>query len=477
MFYKWFCFPYSISNHCVTIPTGGLFVSRPLHLTTGPILPQLMGLALPLLGANVLQQLYNIVNSLVVTWYLGEQALAALGIAESVMNLYIYVITGACMGSGVLVAQFYGEQNLSRLRRQLYVSAVLIGGSVLAAVLLGQLFLPQILTLIQTPDEVRTDVSAYLRIILAGMVFTFAYNYLAAALRSIGDTRVALYILFLSLGYNLLAAWLLVSVLKLGIVGTALATASAQLLSAALCLLYIRSKRAILLFGKADMVLEPALIRLTISYCAVAALQQSSLYLGKLVIQGAVNGISAVSTAAISAFTAAGRVENFTQAFGLSGCEAMAIFIAQNHGAGEDRRALRGFLLGSAVTVGVGVVFSAAMGLFAQPLAHLFLGGGEGMAPCISYLRLISWFYLLSFFGNSFVGWFRGTGRMNITFFGTTLQIVIRVVGTYLLVGTMGLDAVALATGLGWVAIVLFQTTIFLRQIRPNRPSAPPLAG
>ena len=452
-------------------------MSRPLHLTTGPILPQLMGLALPLLGANVLQQLYNIVNSLVVTWYLGEQALAALGIAESVMNLYIYVITDACMGSGVLVAQFYGEQNLSRLRRQLYVSAVLIGGSVLAAVLLGQLFLPQILTLIQTPDEVRTDVSAYLRIILAGMVFTFAYNYLAAALRSIGDTRVALYILFLSLGYNLLAAWLLVAVLKLGIVGTALATASAQLLSAALCLLYIRSKRAILLFGKVDMVLEPALIRLTISYCAVAALQQSSLYLGKLMIQGAVNGISAVSTAAISAFTAAGRVENFTQAFGLSGCEAMAIFIAQNHGAGEDRRALRGFLLGSAVTVGVGVVFSAAMGLFAQPLAHLFLGGGEGMAPCISYLRLISWFYLLSFFGNSFVGWFRGTGRMNITFFGTTLQIVIRVVGTYLLVGTMGLDAVALATGLGWVAIVLFQTTLFLRQIRPNRPSAPPLAG
>ena len=452
-------------------------MSRPLHLTTGPILPQLMGLALPLLGANVLQQLYNIVNSLVVTWYLGEQALAALGIAESVMNLYIYVITGACMGSGVLVAQFYGEQNLSRLRRQLYVSAVLIGGSVLAAVLLGQLFLPQILTLIQTPDEVRTDVSAYLRIILAGMVFTFAYNYLAAALRSIGDTRVALYILFLSLGYNLLAAWLLVAVLKLGIVGTALATASAQLLSAALCLLYIRNKRAILLFGKADMVLEPALIRLTISYCAVAALQQSSLYLGKLVIQGAVNGISAVSTAAISAFTAAGRVENFTQAFGLSGCEAMAIFIAQNHGAGEDRRALRGFLLGGAVTVGVGVVFSAAMGLFAQPLAHLFLGGGEGMAPCISYLRLISWFYLLSFFGNSFVGWFRGTGRMNVTFFGTTLQIVIRVVGTYLLVGTMGLDAVALATGLGWVAIVLFQTTLFLRQIRPNRPSAPPLEG
>ena len=450
-------------------------MSRQLHLTSGSIMPQLMGLALPLLGANVLQQLYNIANSLVVTWYLGERALAALGIAESVMNLYIYVITGACMGAGVLVAQFYGEQNLVRLRRQLYVSAVLIGGSVLAAVLLGQLFLPQILSLIQTPAEVWDDVSDYLRIILVGMVFTFAYNYLAASLRSIGDTRAALCFLFLSLGYNLAAAWLLVAVLNLGIVGTALATSSAQLLSACLCFFYIRRKRAFLLFQREDMVMEPSLIRLTISYCAVAALQQSSLYLGKLMIQGAVNGISAVSTAAISAFTAAGRVENFTQAFGLSGCEAMAIFIAQNHGAGKDRRALRGFLLGSIVTIGVGAVFSAAMGIFAQPVAHLFLGGGDGMAPCISYLHLISWFYVLSFFGHSFVGWFRGTGRMNITFFGTTLQIIIRVIGSYLLVDAMGLDAVALATGLGWVAIVLFQITVFFLQLRASRLRPPPL--
>lgn len=448
-------------------------MSRNLHLTSGSIMPQLLGLALPLLGANLLQQLYNVANSLVITWYAGENALAALGIAESVMNLYIYVITGACMGAGVLVAQFYGEKNLPRLRRQLFVSAVLIGGSVLAAILLGQLFLPQILSLIQTPNEVRAQVSHYLRIILVGMVFTFVYNYLAAALRAIGDTRAALYFLFISLGYNLAAAWLLVGWFHMGIVGTALATATAQLLSSTLCLLYIKKKRAFLLFGPEDMVMERPLIRLTVSYCAVAALQQSSLYLGKLLIQGAVNGISTVSTASIAAFTAAGRVENFTQAFGLSGCEAMAIFIAQNHGAGQDRRALRGFLLGGAVTVGVGAVFSAAMGLFAQPLSHIFLGGGDGMAPCISYLRLISWFYVLSFFGHSFVGWFRGTGRMNITFFGTTLQIIIRVIGTYLLVDTMGLDAVALATGLGWMAIVAFHSSAFFLQQKKGTPPPP----
>ena len=94
-------------------------MSKELHLTSGPILPQLLQLCLPLLCANVLQQLYNIINSLVVTRYIGDSAFAALGVAESVMNLFIYVITGACMGASVLIAQFYGERNLPRLRQQL----------------------------------------------------------------------------------------------------------------------------------------------------------------------------------------------------------------------------------------------------------------------------------------------------------------------------------------------------------------------
>ena len=179
------------------------------------------------------------------------------------------------------------------------------------------------------------DVVLYLRVILVGMLFTFTYNYLAATLRAVGDTKSALYFLLLSLGYNLAAAWLLVAVLNMGILGTALATASAQLLSSGLCFVYIRKKRPFLAVHRADMRMDPVLIHRTSSYAAVAALQQSSLYLGKLMIQSAVNGISLASTAPISAFTAATRVENFTQAFGISGCESIAIFVAQNQGAGK----------------------------------------------------------------------------------------------------------------------------------------------
>ena len=234
------------------------------------------------------------------------------------------------------------------------------------------------------------------------------------------------------------------------------------LLSTLLCFFYIRKRRPFLTIGRDDMKMCSTLAHQTASYAAVAALQQSSLYLGKLIIQSAVNGISLVSTAPISAFAAATRIENFTQAFGSSGCEAISIFVAQNRGAQQETRTYQGFARGFTAVVSIGILFSLAMHFGARPLSVLFLGADEeSVALCMSYLQLISWFYVLSFTGHSFVGWFRGNGRMNITFWGTTIQIAIRVVGTYLLVSAMGLDAVALATGLGWVIIVFFHACMF----------------
>ena len=436
-------------------------MSRPLHLTAGPIVPQMVRLCLPLLCANVLQQLYNIINSLVVTRYLGESAFAALGVAESVMNLFIYMITGACTGASVLIAQFFGEENYPRLRQQLYVSAVLIGGCTLGAVALGQIFLPWILGVIQTPEELTGDVSVYLRAILVGMAFTFTYNYLAATLRAVGDTRAALYFLLASLGYNLIAAWLLVAVLKLGIMGTALATVTAQMLSTGLCLLYIMRRRPFLKVGREDARMDWGLVHLTGSYAAVAALQQSSLYIGKLMIQRAVNGISLITTAPVSAFTAANRVENFIQSFGVSVGDTVSIFVAQNKGAGNERRSRQGFIRGFAAAASFGLSFSVFMHVGAGLLAGIFLKGLQETALCVDYLHVISWFYYMSFLGLAFAGWFRGSGRVNITLWGTSLQIAIRVVFTYLLVSAMGLNAVALSTGLGWSAIILFQSTVF----------------
>lgn len=447
-------------------------MSRDIHLTSGPIMGQLTRLCLPLLCANVLQQLYNIINSLVVSRFVGPDAFAALGVADSIMNMYLFVLTGACLGASVLIARFYGEKNQAKLRQELFTGLVLIGGFTLAAIALGMLFLPRLLVLIHTPDELMDSVSSYLQIILPGMVFTFAYNYLAAALRAVGDTRAALLFLFLSLGYNLGAAWLFVVALHGGIRGAALATVSAQLLSALLCLLYIRLRRPSLRISRADMRLDRSMARETAGFAAISALHQSSLYLGKLLIQSSVNDLG---TAAISAFTAATRAENFIQAFGASGSESTAIFVAQNQGAGQDKRALDGFKRAMAAIVAMGLIFSVLLYTGAVPFIQLFLMGdqGEGLSLGVSYLRLLSWFYWMSFVGHGFVGFFRGSGRMNIPFWGTTTQITIRVVGAWMLVDRMGLNAVALSTGLGWLAIVVFHTACFTLDRRRKREKGP----
>ena len=143
--------------------------SQNIHLTSGPITPQLLQLCFPLLAGNVLQKLYNSIDSLVVAYYLGNNAFASLGVAESVMNLFMFAISGACTGASVLIARFYGEKNYQRLRQQIYTTAVLIGGCTLAGVVLMQLFLPTLLNIIQTPPELYRDVSTYLRCVLVGL--------------------------------------------------------------------------------------------------------------------------------------------------------------------------------------------------------------------------------------------------------------------------------------------------------------------
>ncbi len=432
-------------------------MAKELHLTSGNIPSQMFRLYLPLLFANVLQQLYNVINALIVSRFISDQAFAALGVAESIMNLYAFAILGACTGAGVLVAQSYGHGDFDHLRQQLFASAVLIGSIVLGAVALGLLFLPQLLGLLHTPEELMAEASAYLWVVLPGMLFTFAYHFLASALRAVGDTKAALYFLLLSLGYNLVCAWFLVVVLELGIVGAGLATASAQLLSASLCLVYIRKKRAFLWLQRKDMHMGRSLRRVS-SFAAASALQQSSLYLGKLLVQGSVNDLG---TAAIAAFAAGCRADNFGQGFSVSGSDAISIFIAQNRGAGRKNRMMQCFRIGTGMNFVLVLLITLGMGFFARPIGQLFLGGSEGLELCTGYLQMLSFFYLLTFIGNSFSGWFRGNGHMAISFWITTSQIVVRVIGTWLLAPRMGLNAVALSTGLGWVVMAALMLLFF----------------
>ena len=241
----------------------------------------------------------------------------------------------------------------------------------------------------------------------------------------------------------------------MGVAGAALATVLAQALAAGLCALYLRLRFPELIFHRADMVMDRPLLRRTARFSFVTALHMCNLYIGKLLVQGTVN---ALGEDAINAFTAATRVEGFANSFGDSGAAAVAVFVGQNTGAGEYGRVRQGFRQGQKLLLAFGAFMSLVMVLGAEPCLRLVLpaGSSSSLEPAVGYLRLVACFYIFNFLGSGLAGYFRGRGRVNIPVIGATGHISLRVVLSALLAPGMGLPAVALATGLGWMGVVTF---------------------
>ena len=250
---------------------------------------------------------------------------------------------------------------------------------------------------------------------------------------------------------------------QLGIAGAAWATAASQAISAVLCILYLRRKAPELIFARADCRMDGELLKQTAHFSFVTALHQSSLYIGKLLVQGAVN---TGGTDMISAYTAMTRIEGFANSFGDSGSAATSVLMAQNRGAGKEERVKESFrsslFLMLALMLAMGLAMSLIMYVSASTSVGFVLGTRSGAAfeNARDYLKLVALFYTLCFTGNTFAGYFNGIGKVSVPFLGATSHIALRVVLSWLLVGKMGLPAVALATGLGWVLVNALWTVI-----------------
>ena len=220
-----------------------------------------------------------------------------------------------------------------------------------------------------------------------------------------------------------------------------------------------------LLFGREDLHLDWDMLRRTASFGLVSALQQSAVYIGKLLVQGAVNSMG---NEAINAYTAATRIEGFASSFGDSGAEAVSVFVAQNTGAGEKKRVKRGFFTGMALMIALGLAMSLIMFVGARASLTLMLGesGLDALEGGMAYLRLIALVYVMCFIGSAYVGLYRGIGWVSVPVIGSSLQITIRGILAYALADSWGGAGVALATGIGWSAIITYQTVLY----RVKRP-------
>lgn len=439
-------------------------------LLEGDIRKELIWLAVPLLAGNILQQCYNIADSLIIGRFLGMKAFAAAGVAGTVMNLMIFVMNGFTTGLSVVFASFYGAGDKERFRQEVFVA--IVAGGLLTGVISGG-FLAEmdwILRLIRTPEELTENVKSYLQIIAGGMIAVYFYNLFSGIFRAVGNATAGLCFLLISVSGNIVMDLWFVEGLGWGMRGAALATVLAQGAGAAACLGYLWYWYRELLCTRRDMGIHWDLMRKTFRFGFASALQESSLYIGKMFVQGAVN---LLGTSGIAAYTAALRLEGFANSFGDSGALALSVMISQNHGAGDKERVRESFKEGVRLHVLLGIVIPMFMFLAAGPGLSLFLNSGDktALGEGYAYLRIISMLYILCFVGSALVGFFRGIGWVHVPVIGTTLNISIRIILAGPATRQYGLAGLAAVTGVGWLAVVSYQWMNLLR-IRGQKRTA-----
>lgn len=436
-------------------------------MTKGNIPSQLIGFSIPLILGNLFQLTYNAVDSMIVGRYGGEKALAAVGTANPVMNLVILGITGVCIGASVLMSEFFGAGKEELLKKE--VATTLIFGCYFSVAVAGMGVLTSslILRALQVPEDILEDASLYLKIIFVGMPFTYFYNGVASALRSVGDSKTPVRFLALASVLNGCLDFCFVAGLSMGVMGAALATVVAEAASAILCIVYIYRRVPLLRLGREHARMDRGLLSRTLKQGAITALQQSCQPVGKLLIQGVINPLG-VST--IAAFNAVNRVDDFAFTPEQSISSGIMTFVAQNRGAGNGKRVKKGFRVGLWVEAGYWVVICGVILLIKEPVMRLFVSEGnvEMVEIGTEYLSLMAFFYLLPAFTNGIQGFFRGMGNMSVTLVSTIIQISVRVLVVCLLVPVMGIRGVAYGCLLGWSFMLLYEIPYYFRFKRNN---------
>lgn len=279
-----------------------------VHMTEGKIGRQLITYSIPLILGNLFQLTYNAVDSVIVGRFIGKEALAAVGTASPVMNIIILGISGICIGASVLMSSFFGAEDEEMVKKEMATTAVFGFFFSIAVVVLGIVAARPLLQVLKVPEEILGTAALYLRIIFLGAPFTYFYNAVSAALKSVGDSRTPLKFLAFASVLNGMLDIIFIGGLGFGIVCSAATTVIAEAVSAVLCIVYVYRKIPLLRLAPAEFRIDRGLLKKTLQYGGVTALQQSCQPVGKLLIQGAVN---TMGVDVIAAFNAVTRVDDF----------------------------------------------------------------------------------------------------------------------------------------------------------------------
>ena len=439
-------------------------------MTEGSAHSHLWRYGLPLLLGNWLQLAYNVVYTMIAGRFIGKDALAAEGIAGPIMNLVILAITGLCIGSGILMSEYFGGRKFFLLRQSM--ATMLLAGVAVCSLIsvLGFLCTPIILQSMTVPKDIFAITVIYLRITFLGMPFTFFYNALAAGLKSVGDSKTPLKFLAFSAILNAILDLIFLGIFKFGIVCSAVTTVIAEAFCAVLACRYMMMQKKEIWPDKEQWKIERSILARILRFGGPTAFQQAIQPIGKVLIQGQVN---ALGVSAIAAFNAVTRVDDFACIPEQSISSAISTFIAQNRGAGKKDRIRLGFFAGIRLELCYGIFIGIIVAFLRVAFVSLFVSG-DGADVVIrlgsDYLMYMSAFYLWPALTNGFQGFFRGMGKMYTNIFGTVVQISIRTLCTYFLAPRIGIVGIAFACIIGWSVMLAFEIPYFIVTCKKGDP-------
>ena len=420
-------------------------------LTTGSITGTMLRFALPMITGNLLQQFYNIADTLIVGRYLGVQALAAVGAAYALMSFLTSILLGLCMGSGAVFSLRYGEKNEGMLKSSMFVSFVLVAAVALVLNTAVFLFIDPIMYLLCVPVEIYGFMREYLWVIFFGISAVFLYNYFACLLRAVGNSFIPLVFLGISALLNVGLDLVFVLVFKWGVAGAGAATVVSQFVSGIGICLYTYLKMPEFRINRSYMKMDRKVLAEISGFSFLTCVQQSVMNFGILMVQGLVNSFGAV---VMAAFAAAVKIDSFAympvQDFG----NAFSTFIAQNYGAGRHDRVEKG--IKSAVTASVlfCLVISFIVCVFARELMLVFVQPQEAeiLAVGVQYLRIEGTFYCG--IGCLFLlyGLYSAVRKPEMSVVLTIISLETRVVLAYILSAIPGIGVVGIwvSVPIGW---------------------------
>lgn len=377
-------------------------------MTEGSIWKKILFFSIPLILGNLFQQLYNTVDSIIVGNYIGSEALAAVGSSGSLINLLIGFCIGASAGAGVVIAQFYGAQDREGVRKAVHttIAIAIAAGAVLTVV--GIVATPILLKAMGTPQEVFDQASIYLKVYFEGILFSVVYNMSAGILNAVGNSKRSLVYLMIAATSNIFLDLLFVVVLKMGIVGAAIATDISQLLSCIFIILFLVRSEDVYRVKLKDIRCYDNLLGKILKIGLPTGVQNIVISLSNVIVQSSVNSFGAVAMAGFAAYI---KVDGFNILPVLSFSMAATTFVGQNVGAGRLDRVKKGMY----VSVAMGIIYTVCTGIllltFAPQVIGVFTQNGKVVEYGVYIMKFFCPFYWMLGILHILAGTIRGTGK------------------------------------------------------------------